>query len=58
MGSRKGTRSEKGKARTKKKLTLSKETLKDLAPGARRAGEMKGGRLHACTVDRSGCAAN
>jgi hypothetical protein len=44
MATKKPTKS---KAR---KLTLRKETLKDLAPRARRAGQVKGGKPHAVTI--------
>jgi len=43
MGTKKGTASDKGKLR--KKLTLNKETIKDLAPTGRRQQALKAGKI-------------
>jgi hypothetical protein len=50
MGSRKGTGIEKAKARTKKRLTLSKETIKDLTPTERQGQAVKAGRIPATYI--------
>jgi len=56
MGNRKGTGSEKGTVRTKKKLTLSKETIKDLAPTGQQARTVRGGRAADTGLPRTvGC---
>lgn len=41
----------------KKKLTLNKQTLKDLAPGKSRGQNVRGGAIGACTDVNTGCRA-
>jgi hypothetical protein len=43
------TKPAKTRGKTSRKLKLSKETLKDLAPGARRGGQVKGGAMKGAT---------